>query len=151
MEAWRVYWESRRDTPQIHQTHQQLDALHAPHHSSAAVTTVSMEGYDKEATAQCVQALIDSQDYGEAEMDQSIPSCVRLLPLAPSLTGFVSWSRQGDRITCDADKERGVAEWAIPPGATAQSARVLYTHGGAYEWYSSQVRGICVCAELSEL
>lgn len=51
-----------------------------------------------------------------------------------------------DYVYSQADLRRGFADWVVPDGATHLTPRILYCHGGGYEWYSPQACScVCVC------
>lgn len=66
---------------------------------------------------ECVRRLRQSDDGGESDLDRTCEPGVRIVPL----TGW-----QG----------HGVPEWIIPSEVREPTARILFLHGGAYEFYS---------------
>ena len=66
---------------------------------------------------ECVRRLRQSNDGGESDLDRTCEPGVRIVPL----TGW-----QG----------HGVPEWIIPSEVREPTARILFLHGGAYEFYS---------------
>jgi len=88
--------------------------------------------------ARCLQRIRASTTDGEAELDQAISPDVIIRKLPPSETGFTAWSRQEDYANSDADRDRGHADYVVPRGVGDDAPRILYCHGGGYEYYSPQ-------------
>lgn len=63
---------------------------------------------------------------------------VNIIKLSPETTGFPAWKRDKEQFPDSVDQDRGHADWLVPEGASNSSARILYTHGGGYEYYSPQ-------------
>mmetsp|Transcript_19222 Transcript_19222/g.50563 ORF Transcript_19222/g.50563 Transcript_19222/m.50563 type:complete len:358 (+) Transcript_19222:185-1258(+) len=85
----------------------------------------------------CIAKMVASVDM-VSELDQSIVLGVTITAVPPSATGFPAWSRHEDYIESEADRDRGHADWAVPEGADNSSPRVLFCHGGGYEFYNPQ-------------
>mmetsp|Transcript_141006 Transcript_141006/g.243716 ORF Transcript_141006/g.243716 Transcript_141006/m.243716 type:complete len:625 (-) Transcript_141006:28-1902(-) len=70
--------------------------------------------------------------------DKKVPSQIRVKAVPPHVTGFQSWKKRGRDGKF---KDRGWAEWLVPPGVSKTSPRILYFHGGGYKFMSPpQVR-----------
>mmetsp|Transcript_31841 Transcript_31841/g.90855 ORF Transcript_31841/g.90855 Transcript_31841/m.90855 type:complete len:405 (-) Transcript_31841:102-1316(-) len=91
-----------------------------------------------DVAAKCVRKMQKSGDGGESELDQQLAPGVRVFKVPPALTGFPAWRRNKDYVYSQADLRRGFADWVVPDGATHLTPRILYCHGGGYEWYSPQ-------------
>lgn len=88
--------------------------------------------------AACLERILASTTYGEAELDKAIACNVTIWTLPPATTGFPAWSRHEDHVSSDADHDRGHADWVVPNRVSNNAPRILYCHGGGYEWYSPQ-------------
>jgi len=88
--------------------------------------------------AKCVAKIVASPTYGQEELDQTIAPSVKITSVPPEVTGFPAWSRQDDYVESDADRDRGHADWVVPEGTDNDTPRILYCHGGGYEYYSPQ-------------
>lgn len=95
-------------------------------------------GDEKDNIDQLIDEILRSGTYGEAELDKQLAPGVRIVKLSPKETGFPAWKRDKEEYPDDADQDRGHADWLVPEGASNSSARILYTHGGGYEYYSPQ-------------
>ena len=89
------------------------------------VNPPSKDAFVEEATER-IKA--DAATGGEQCMDQGSRPGVQIYPAG--IAGTVPWRR--------GDETRGAAEWLVPDSSTTTkpTARILYLHGGAYEWYS---------------
>lgn len=92
------------------------------HVSEITEQDVELPSSSPEHIAACVKKLT-SRTF---EKDRGIPSNVKIQVLPPSSTGFPTYYRRG--------RELGFAEWVVPDGASNQSPRILYFHGGGYEY-----------------
>jgi len=83
-------------------------------------------------TAECVQRLREAADGGDRDLDKGALAGVAIRTVCTDASKFAAWSKDG--------KPRGGAEWLLPSagaaGAGAEGARVLFLHGGAYQYYS---------------
>merc|ERR1719215_1009237 len=82
--------------------------------------------------------MLKSGSCGEAELDRELTPGVKIVKVPPEVTGFPAWKRDKDQFPDDVDQDRGHADWLVPEGSGNASARILYTHGGGYEYYSPQ-------------
>eukprot|EP00927_Polykrikos_kofoidii_P061661 TRINITY_DN56496_c0_g1_i1.p1 TRINITY_DN56496_c0_g1~~TRINITY_DN56496_c0_g1_i1.p1 ORF type:complete len:357 (-),score=43.09 TRINITY_DN56496_c0_g1_i1:99-1169(-) len=98
---------------------------------------VSTEGVADNVT-RCIQKLLASQTEGQDELDQNVVSDVKITLVPPSTSGFPAWSRQGEKVESANDTDRGHADWVVPIGAGNAKPRILYLHGGGYEFFSPQ-------------
>ena len=73
--------------------------------------------HTEEVVTECVRRLRKSGDGGESDLDKTIDPGVRIVPLS-------DW--QGN----------GTPEWIIPSNIRVPGARLLFLHGGSYEYYS---------------
>lgn len=110
--------------------------------SAEASAAVSVAGDQRpaeptESAALCYARLVASETYGEAELDKRLAPEVKIEKLPPQLTGFPAWRRCEAYVESDADLDRGHADWVVPDGHPS-TARILYLHGGGYEYYSPQ-------------
>lgn len=62
------------------------------------------------------------------EKDRIVPSNVTIQVLPTAATGFPTYRKRG--------RELGLAEWIIPESANNACPRILYFHGGGYEYMS---------------
>lgn len=85
-----------------------------------------------------IQRCIDRMVNGEDELDVELAPGVRIVKLSPEVTGFAAWSRDPAEYPEDVDRDRGHADWLVPEGTNNDSPRILYCHGGGYEFYSPQ-------------
>jgi len=82
-----------------------------------------------EGARRCQRMLLHSKTGGERELDQSLAPGVNfnLVPIPAGPTPL--WFRHG--------KERGEAEWVLPPKDRSEGkVRVVFVHGGSFRWYS---------------
>lgn len=85
----------------------------------------------------CIAKLLLSTD-GQAELDSKVHDGVRITSVPPSVTAFPAWQRHETHKQSEADDDRGHADWVVPKGTTNDTPRILYLHGGGYEFYSPQ-------------
>lgn len=89
--------------------------------------------------AVCIAKIIASETGGEELLDRTIAPGVTITKLPPSVTGFPAWRRQEEYIqNPEVDLHRGHADWVVPESADNRTPRILYCHGGGYEYYSPQ-------------
>eukprot|EP00411_Alexandrium_monilatum_P042689 CAMPEP_0175485880 /NCGR_PEP_ID=MMETSP0095-20121207/80750_1 /TAXON_ID=311494 /ORGANISM="Alexandrium monilatum, Strain CCMP3105" /LENGTH=184 /DNA_ID=CAMNT_0016787671 /DNA_START=88 /DNA_END=638 /DNA_ORIENTATION=+ len=112
----------------------QMLGLRRPALTAGGGTQVAMA----DNASRCLNMIVSSTTDGEAELDKAVAPNVTIRKLAPAVTGFPAWSRQESYVNTDADRDRGHADYVVPSGADNSTPRILYCHGGGYEWYSPQ-------------
>ena len=80
---------------------------------------------------ECIRRLRADGDGGESRLDKSIHRHVSFHSVQARLNPLLPWEKDGHR--------RGNAEWALndcSARSIASEDRILYVHGGGFEWYS---------------
>jgi len=92
-----------------------------------------------ELLRKCYIKLHSSEDGGDEFLNSMTPSSTCTYSfLSPEETGFVPWKRKNllPNGTHGADMPRGRSIWINPKGGDTKR-RILFLHGGGYQWYSS--------------
>lgn len=84
--------------------------------------------------SECFKIVHNDQSGGERAIDKTLAVNVEIKTLPPASTGFPEWFRTEEGN--DTAQIRGDADYVVPAGATDTTARILYLHGGGYEFYS---------------